>query len=202
MLLLFIVLFALFFIECVFTEVEHFGWATVTLIASIVGFSVAGHFHLFGLPSLVEFLRGHGVWLLAYVGAYVGVGIGWSFVKWFSYLMSFRDAFREQKDLFCKKVGLDSSLPVPEDRMKEFEEHLSHVSWNNNHRSQLFSRERPRATRNKARITAWAAFWPFSFLGTLLNDPVRRLINFLFNQFKALYQKMSDWVFRKDIELQ
>jgi hypothetical protein len=194
------VLFVLFVLECVFTEVEHFGWATVTLLATMVG-SVVCH-HLWGTYSVLDFVRDHGVWTLLYVGAYVGVGVGWSFVKWFSYLMSFRDAFHEQKDAFCLKNGLDSKVQVPEDKMEAFERHLaSNVGWSTAHRGQLLSMERPRASKNKARITAWASFWPFSVVGTVLNDPIRRLFNFLFNQFKALYQKMSDWVFRKDLEL-
>lgn len=193
------VLFVLFVLECVFTEVENFGWATVTLIATAIGSVVLGHW--WPEYSLITFIKAHGVFTAIYAGAYVGVGVAWSFVKWFSYLMSFRDAFREQRNAFCTKNSLDPAAPIPEDKLPAFDQWISHVSWSNNHRSQLLSRERPRAAKNKARITAWAAFWPFSFLGTLLNDPVRRIFNFLFNQFKALYQKMSDWVFRKDVEL-
>jgi hypothetical protein len=193
------VLFVLFVLECIFTEVEHFGWATVTMLLTLVGSVVCGHYwHTY---SILDFVRDHGLWTLAYAGAYVVVGVGWSFVKWFSYLMSFRDAFREQKEAFCKERSLDPKAPIPEDKMVAFDEHLRRVYWSNSHKAQLLSRERPRAARNKARITAWSAFWPFSVVGTVLNDPVRRLFNFLFNQFKALYQKMSDWVFRKDLEL-
>ena len=205
MLFIFAVLFVLFVAECIFTEVEHFGWATVTLLGSLVAFAVCGHYHVFGLPSLVEFVREHGLWALAYVGAYVLVGVVWSFVKWFSYLMSFRDAFRVQKEAFFKFRGLGGLMvtaPVPEEHKAAFEEFLrNNARTSGQHYGQLLSMERPRASKNKARITAWASFWPFSFVGTLLNDPVRRLFNFLFNHFKALYQKMSDWVFRKDMEL-
>ena len=202
MLLILGILFVLFVLECILLEVDKFGTATVTLIVSLVAFGVAGHLHWLGLPSLLDFVRDHGVWTLAYVGAYVGVGIGWSFVKWFSYLMSFRDAFREQKTAFCTQSGLDASASIPEDKLKEFDSFLGqNVGWSSSHRGQLLSRERPRASKNKARITAWACYWPFSFVGTLLNDPVRRLFNFLFNQFKALYERMSNFVFRKDLEL-
>jgi len=205
MILLLIVLFSLFVLECIFTEVENFGWATVVLLGSLVAFGVLGHFHAFGLPSLLEFVKDHGVFTLVYVGAYVVVGIVWSFVKWFSYLMSFRDAFRQQKEAFFKSKGMGgllSTAPVPTELQAEFKEFVQHnARWTSEHRNQLFDMERPRASKNKARITAWASFWPFSFVGTLLNDPVRRLFNLLFNWFKALYQQMSDWVFRKDSEL-
>lgn len=204
MILLFLaVLFVLFVVETVLTETENFSWATVTLLMSFGFFAVGGHYHWFGLPSLFDFVKDHGIWTLAYVCAYLLVGVGWSFAKWFSYLMSFRDTFREQKDAFIKSRGLNPEIGVPPNLQDEFRKFVSdNVGWTNPHRSQLALLERPRATKNKARITAWASFWPFSFVGTLLNDPVRRLVNFLFNQFKALYQRMSDWIFRKDMELQ
>lgn len=197
------VLFVLFVLECILTETENFGWATLTLLLVGVGSVVCGHwFHTY---SIVDFVKEHGVFTLVYVGAYVGVGIVWSFIKWFSYLMSFRDAFRTQKEAFFKSKGLDGLLataPVPPELQAAFKEFVQTNSrWGSEHRAQLFEMERPRASKNKARITAWASFWPFSFVGTLLNDPVRRLFNLLFNWFKALYQQMSDWVFRNDGEL-
>jgi hypothetical protein len=212
-LLILLVLLFIFVVETVLTETEQFGWATITLICSLVG----AHFlHIF---SVVEFVHTHGVHSLVYVGLYLAIGIGWSFVKWFSYLMSFRDTFRQYKEQFVKDenerithigvttgrevVLLDPKAPIPDSQRKAFKEYLAqNVAWHGDHRGQLVSLERPRASRNKGRITAWASFWPFSFVGTVLNDPVRRLFNFLFNQFKALYQRLSDWILRKDVELQ
>lgn len=204
MILILAVLFVLFVVECILTETESFGWATITLIVTGVA-SVFLHNLWHDVPSALDFVKAHGIFTLAYVGAYVGVGIVWSFVKWFSYLMSFRDAFRQQKEAFFKSKGLDGLLvtaPVPEEHKAAFEKFIQdNVRWTGEHRGQLLLMERPRASKNKARITAWASFWPFSFVGTLLNDPVRRLFNLLFNWFKALYQQMADWVFRQDAEL-
>jgi hypothetical protein len=196
-----IVLGIFFVIECVLMEVEHWGWATFTLLASF-GLSLVAHHFWPDVPSVLSWVAANGVFTLVYVLAYLAVGVGWSFIKWFSYLMGFRDSFREQKEAFCTKNGLDPKQPIPEDRLAQFDQHLSsNVSWGERHRGQLLSRERPRAAKSKARITAWMAFWPFSVVGTVLNDPVRRLFNFLFTNFKALYQKMADHVFRKDVEL-
>jgi len=61
---------------------------------------------------------------------------------------------------------------------------------------------KPLASQHKGTITGWMAFWPFSFVGTLLNDPVRRIVTFMFRHFKALYQKMSDRIFANDKELE
>lgn len=222
-LLILAVLFILFCIECVLTEVENFGWATATLLVSFGFFALGGHYHWFGLPSLFDFVRDHGIWTLAYVCAYLLVGVGWSFAKWFSFLMGFRDTFRAQKEKFLAYKGLPVTTALTAELQAEFikafgsenrfgrPRHyddngnpVEYKGWNPEtyeYRGNSLS-ARPRAAKNKSRITAWAAFWPFSFVGTLLNDPIRRLFNFLFEQFKALYQHMSDWVFRKDVELQ
>ncbi len=196
------VLAVLFIVETVLTEVEHWGWATFTLLATFVGSLVCHHY--FGTPSIIDFVREHGVFTMVYLLVYLGVGVGWSFVKWFSHLHQFRDAYRELKLDFLKFRGLDVTLAaVPEDHLPAFKDWLGNkrYSMNANFREEILNLTRPRASKNKARITAWMAFWPCSLIGTLLNDPVRRAFNFLFNNFKALYQKMSDWVFRKDAEL-
>jgi hypothetical protein len=68
-------------------------------------------------------------------------------------------------------------------------------------RSDFVALQRPRAAKNKRRITAWMAYWPCSAIGTLLNDPVRKFFNWAFGQFKDLCQKLADHVFRADVEL-
>lgn len=50
-----------------------------------------------GSPVLCQ---GHAVETLLYAGVYVLVGIVWSFIKWFSFLVSFRDKFRFYKETF------------------------------------------------------------------------------------------------------
>ncbi len=94
--------------------------------------------------------------------------------KWFSFLMRFRDVLKE--------------VDVPGS------EHYRDTMYRGNS-----LRQKPMAASNKAKITAWMIFWPFSMVGTVLNDPVKRIFTFLFGRFKHLYQKMSDGVF-KDVD--
>lgn len=221
MILLFLaVLFVLFVAECILLETEKFGWATVTLVACFIGSVVLGRwFHIY---SVLDFIKDHGAWTLVYACAYVGVGLAWSFVKWFSFLMGFRDTFRAQKEKFLTHKELPLSTQLSDELQQEFiksfgSEHryggrryydasgnpIEYKGWLPevyDYRGNSLN-ARPKASKNKSRITAWACYWPFSFIGTLLNDPVRRLFNFLFNQFKALYQHLADYVLRKDVEL-
>jgi hypothetical protein len=55
---------------------------------------------------------------------------------------------------------------------------------------------KPQATKHKAAITEWIAFWPMSLTWTMLNDPIRKIVNYLFSRIKGKFQNMSDTMFR------
>lgn len=197
-----LVLFAI--VECFLTEVEKFGWATTLFIVSIVGAVVGAHFmdlHPF------QWLVSHGVEAVLYVVAYVGAGLVWSFGKWFFFLWRFRDKYREYKLKFLHGLNpaFTADMPVPTDQLPHFYDFLDRQERYSSAYYRVFKdnplSKKPRAVNNKARITAWMSFWPYSLVGTLLNDPVRRLFNAIFSWVKGLYQKMADAMFSKDVEL-
>lgn len=194
-------LIALVIVATVLVEVERFGWATIVLLGSVVAAQI-----LHVLP-IWTFVSTHVVETVLYALAYVGVGIVWSFVKWFSFLMTARDKYRGWKNEFFLYKNLDPALAkIKPDETEEFSRFISskhdyHYYRHGNPIAELLAGKRPRAATNKSRIVSWMSFWPCSMIGTLLNDPVRRLCNFLFTSFKALYQQMSDAVFAKDSEL-
>jgi len=210
-------LLVLFVIEAVLTEVEHWGWATTVLIATVVGL----HFlHIF---SVLDFIKEHTVEALVGSSGYIAVGVVWSFIKWFSFLMGFRDAYREQKEKFFEFKKLPTNSNLTPELEEEFLNGLSDgyrppryikgpdgkevldiiIKWNSDTKSYKSNslNVRPRAAKNKARITSWGTFWPFSMVGTIINDPLRRLWNFLWGQLKALYQHMSDRLLASHPEL-
>lgn len=189
----------------VLVEVERFGWATIVLLGSVIAAQV-----LHVLP-VWAFVSTHVIETALYALAYVGIGIIWSFVKWFSFLMGARDKYRDLKRQWVAFRPADQ-LPVDfanlsRDHTELFQRFLYNQYERSSYRkhqnplAELANGKRPRAADNKSRIVSWMSFWPCSMIGTLLNDPVRRLCNFLFTSFKALYQQMSDAVFAKDSEL-
>jgi hypothetical protein len=175
----------------VLTEVENFGVATVVLIVSV------GVAQFYNLVNFAAFARTHALTSVLYTLAYFGVGVGWSFIKWFSFLIGFRDEYRAQKEAFLKKYPIGDS-PWTDKIQSDFSSYLGYGT--RDYRGHSLT-HKPTAAHNKVRIVAWMAFWPCSMIGTLLNDPVRRLFTWLFNNFKALYQHMSDWVFRNEKEM-
>jgi hypothetical protein len=194
--LLFLIgLVVLVIVATILTEVEHFGLATLALIGTVVGAQ------LLHVVDVLHYVEHHALLTGLYALGYVLVGVIWSFVKWFSYLMSYRDTFRTHKEAFLKEQNLNPVGQVPDELLKQFKAYLQeNVRWGDSHR-QVMELERPRASKNKSRIVAWMSLWPCSVVGTVLNDPVRRVFNFLFNWFKSLYQQMADRIFAKDVEL-
>jgi hypothetical protein len=192
---LFLMLLTLYVLATILTEVEYFGWATLLLVLSVVAAQ------LFHVVDLLSWAKDHSLQTVLYVLAYVGVGVLWSFIKWFSFLISYRDKFRQLKTDFLKKKMLPyTNGAVPDQWMEEFRNYAQNTTTYS-YESGLRYLRKPVASQNKARLVSWMSLWPCSVVGTLLNDPIRRLFSFLFNQFKALYQRMADAVFAKDSEL-
>lgn len=54
---------------------------------------------------------------------------------------------------------------------------------------------KPNAQDNKARITGWMVFWPWSSLWFLINDPIRRAFSSLFDYLQGIFQRISDKAF-------
>lgn len=240
----------IYVVSCFLVELEFYGWATLVLIVTVVGVQ---SLHVF---DILSYIAANALTSIFYAVGYVAVGVAWSFIKWFSFLMKYRDKFRELKQKFLELNKIPSSSTSPDDRgvpnaiRGAFEKYLNihliadrHTSANDlnvakgklwiaflnesktpNNQTipvtlkeyfEVFLRDQPSygdyaairngkkpvATENKAKITAWMAFWPCSVISTLLNDPIRRLFKYLFNLLKSLYQKMADAVFSDDPEL-
>jgi len=56
----------------------------------------------------------------------------------------------------------------------------------------------PSAKNNKSRIMSWMMYWPMSGLWTLINDPVRRAFQFLYNRVESYFDRMSKSLFSED----
>lgn len=175
----------------VLVEVEYFGWSTIALLCAL------GGLYFFHSGVVLALARVYGPWIPVYVLEYVGAGVIWSFFKWWSYLMGFRRSYREARDRFLRIRGAE---PYTTDDMKRH--FSSNLRASSKYYSDILHLRKPQAHDNKARIVAWIGFWPFSFVGTLLNDPVRRLCEFVFNQLRGTYQRLANRIFREDVELQ
>jgi len=150
-------------------EIEWFGWTTLTVLASV---AAVQFFHVF---DVWLFVKANVFQTVAYVIAYIAIGIIWSFAKWFFFLMNERNKTREWLEGQLKRTDLNLNYNKPVINI-------------------------PKASDNKGRIVAWISYWPLSLIGTILNDPFRKLFNFIFNQFKGLYQRMANNIYKDDLD--
>lgn len=112
------------------------------------------------LLSIIQYIKTNTVGFLTWVGAYVLIGLIWSVVKWYFFLLNARD--------------------------KAVEKH--------NDGDVLYDYELPTAAKNKARIITWMSYFPFSMLWTVINEPFKRLYNFLYARFVSVFERLEKFV--------
>lgn len=191
----------LFVFFTLLVETERWGWATAALLVT------GGVYSYFNRTEAIGWMSHHWQDALLFITVYLVAGIAWSFIKWFSFLMGFRDRLSEVKvqyqDYVTARLNqrstmlnmiVDSSEPL----VQSFQDWTASRQWGGLSYLGNSLTERPRAAHNKSRIVAWMSFWPFSMVGTVLNDPIRRMFNWAYNLLSSLYQRMSDYVFRNE----
>ena len=85
---------ALFILDVILLESEKEGWASLWMVLGSMGlvWLATG---IFPLSLLWTNLGG----FIAFCLTYTGIGIGWSFLKWYFYLLKVRDKAREMSNL-------------------------------------------------------------------------------------------------------
>jgi hypothetical protein len=133
--------------------------ATITFILSaILLYATSGH-----RDSFISFITNNWLRNFEIVMIYLIIGLVWSFVKWYFYLLN-------------KKEKLEDL-----------------ITMNSNY--ELNQYDIPKAGENKDKIILWMSYWPWSAIWTIINDPVRKIFNWIYTKFSSIYQKMSDKIF-------
>lgn len=159
------------------TEGEKYSWTTGSLIITTALLCWIAAFNPF------PWLLNNASTILYALLAYFVFGIAWGVTKWFFFLMRVRDKLVA----YLKENGIKT--PLSENDVAAFARtHLKHVVYG--------SSIPPKAAENKGRITFWMIYWPFSAPWTLINEPVKRFFNFIYNRIANLLQGMSDRLFR------
>lgn len=165
----------------VLLEYEKVGWATTTTAAMFVG----AYFWLDGFT--LQWVLANSWSLVGALGAYLAVGIGWSFVKWYLFLKDKRVAYDDAKRDFLTERGLSPDGQIPPELVGDFREVLARLRiWD--HKT---NRVAPMARDHKERITTWIFWWPVSILNSLFAD----LARWIYNALRQEFQRISDRVF-------
>lgn len=173
-----------FIIMTVLVQIEFFGWATTSLIVTSLVMSII-HRH-----DIIGYIQSHGISIIQYAMLYVVLGVAWSFFKWLMVLMKFNADFVSMRKLFIERNDIGGET-IPESKLSEFQRWAGGHYDDVNRQYYNFSK-RPQAADFKRKIIGWASYWPCSIIGFVLNDPIRKLFNWLFDVFKGSYQAMAD----------
>ena len=106
------------------------------------------------------------------IGAlYILVGVGYVWLKWFSYVNT---AVRKISEIMTSSSTNDIEFACRRAGYKSIPLKVSDY---------------------KTKIIGWMAYWPISAVWTLLNDPLRRLYDAIYNGIAASLQAISDKAF-------
>lgn len=129
------------------------------------------------------------LWAVQLVLGYFVGGAVWAVAKWYFYGLNLRDEYRLVKEQFFSREGIVGDK-IPQDLVGR---------WENTIFSNFPMGVPPKAKENKASILMWMTHWPFSFVWTILNDPIRRIFMFVYSRIVGLMQKISDRIFKNEI---
>lgn len=168
--------------------------ATVTLILGALFLQFIAKY------DLVTFAKEQPFTLLLYGGLYVVLGLAWSVIKWAVYVKAQRRSYDRIRREFCTSRRIHQGDNFTPGEKKAWAEHLrSHYSDGRKTFKHYSSSDAtiiiPDVTENKAAIIRWMTYWPFSMLYTLLNDPVRRLFEWVYESVGVWLQGMANRAF-------
>lgn len=178
----------LLFIDfCIITalvENESGVWATIVFLGSLFGLNF-----LWKLPIIdsVKANPGHTALLIL---SYFAIGIVWSIVKWYFFVHNKMVKYNNFKAKFLadnKAESLTGELAV---------KFMNWLANNYEARAEGIDGTAPTASEHKAALTRWGTYWPFSIVGTLLNDVVRRTWEYIYEMLQTTYQRMSEAIFK------
>ena len=165
-----------------FVETESPFWATGFAIL------VAVFMQLFSPIPIISLAIEHPFHTLAYFVGYLAAGTAWGIGKWWFYLGNVKTKYNRAVKLYNASTTKD---------WKNFNDFIIEEGLNT---YELDSETyRPLIAKNKRRFMIWMVYWPFSMVWTLLNDPIRKIFNWIYDRLAGMLQGMSDKMFN-DVE--
>ena len=145
--------------------------------------------------------------LLMFVGFYIVAGVVWGACKWVFHTISWgntqeslvQDARRE----FLQRLGL-SGNEIPSNHKDAWTKWVKQTSYDHSWKATYEELQRPPSgylsdpddlhiRNNIGRLMIWCAYWPWSFIWTVLDDPLKAIFKFLvINVFGGLMQAFSN----------
>jgi hypothetical protein len=146
--------------------------------------------------DLGRYVSAHPWYFLISIPAYVGIGVLWSFPKWFLLLRRALREYREELSVFLKRAA-PTGLADNETR-KQWSYKISCLEqkYGFEYSAQDNALTPPTFAHNRVRLINWVALWPWSVVWTLTREIVIHGFERLVDMLGGTYQRLSNWVFR------
>lgn len=172
----------------ILVEIEKAGFAFLVLLATLGIFQFASDF------NVLEYVWHHPLNLFMGIVAYAIVGVLWSLVKFRWYMFIKRERYDILKHNFMILKDQPEGTAVIPDELKA--DWATYLTEKGPYYDRFYYLRSTDVTENQGRIVSWIAYWPFSFIFTILNDPLRKIGNAIFQTLKSTYISIAKSAFK------
>jgi hypothetical protein len=158
-------------------------FATLSLAVTL------GLLYFLGDVNLFGFVIHHPITLVLGLILYFVAGTAWSVAKWWLFVRDMRARYDDLRADFCLEHKLDGAIPA---ELQPIWLARLEASGRRGRRIEV----RPRARQHRSRIVFWMAYWPWSLVWTVLNDPVRKACHLIYQHAHDYLQEISNNAFR------
>jgi hypothetical protein len=123
----------------------------------------------------------------ASIGGYFFAGAIWSLFKFRLYAGRLKGIFSEHKARWLADAGVSAVEALDPAQMSQFRKD-SKERMNNAAKGYTYPLQ---PSRMKSDILFWMGWWPVSILAYLLDDPIKGLLEAIYNTFSGLYAKIA-----------
>lgn len=159
-------------------------WATIVFIGTVLSLNF-----LSKIPIL-DYIKTNPLHTLAYVGIYFAVGIVWTLIKWYFFVHNKSVKYAAFRAKFLKDNKVTELTPELSVRLQEL------VKSDYDLRNNGVTGSAPDPAEHKSDLTRWGTYWPFSMVGTALNDIIRKAWDYVYEMLQTTYARMSKAIFK------
>jgi hypothetical protein len=154
-------------------------------------------------PDLWSFVKNDVGTTILFVLGYLVVGVVWSFLKWNEFVKRKIELFKKVRaKLIIQRPDFDENSDKSVEILCQKLRENGIDIWGHQVKTmaELKIKVMPIGSENKSGIIAWISYWPLSLLATLLNNPFRRLFEYVYSLVANAYDKISQRHFKSLVE--
>lgn len=134
--------------------------------------------------NVIGYISSNPISIVYGVLGYLAIGALWAIAKWWFFVSGERRKYDEFKSYWMTRYNICDNV-IPENLKDQFMLDLP----------KSYEPDRfvlmPMPAYYKEAIFVWIAYWPWSCLWTLINDPVRRACSFTYEYITGLLERIS-----------